>query len=100
MMAGAVLALLVLAPGSGFGKDNKKDPKAIGDRDVGKGVNFYSIEKEIGVGKQLAQDVERPGQTRRRSSDSGVCEPHRSNSRPELRRQSTIRKLRCSIRKK
>ncbi len=44
---------------SGLAKDKKKDPDAIGDRDVGKGVNFYSIEKEIGLGKQLAQEVER-----------------------------------------
>src|SRR6202012_1282456 len=35
------------------------DPDAIGDRKVGQGVNFYSIEKEIGLGKQLAQEVER-----------------------------------------
>ena len=27
--------------------------------DVGKGVNFYSLEKEIALGKQLAQEVER-----------------------------------------
>src|ERR1700716_4159260 len=39
--------------------DKKKDPDEIGDRDVGKGVNFYSIEKEIAIGKGLAQDVER-----------------------------------------
>lgn len=40
-------------------KDKKKDPEEIGDRDVGKGLNFYSIEKEIGLGKALAQDIER-----------------------------------------
>ncbi|HTM51395.1 MAG TPA: M48 family metallopeptidase [Bryobacteraceae bacterium] len=40
-------------------KDKKKDPEEIGNRDVGKGVNFYSIEKEIALGKQLAQEVER-----------------------------------------
>jgi beta-barrel assembly-enhancing protease len=39
--------------------DKKKDPDEIGNRDVGKGVNFYSIEKEIALGKGLAQDVER-----------------------------------------
>jgi predicted Zn-dependent protease len=40
--------------------DNKeKDPDEIGNRDVGKGVNFYSIEKEIALGKQMAQEVER-----------------------------------------
>jgi hypothetical protein len=37
----------------------KKDPDEIGNRDVSNGVNFYSIEKEIALGKQLAQDVER-----------------------------------------
>ncbi len=41
------------------GKDKKKDPDEIGNRDVGKGMNFYSLEKEIALGKQLAQDVER-----------------------------------------
>ena len=39
--------------------DKKKDPDEIGNRDVGKGVNFYSLEKEIALGKQLAQEVER-----------------------------------------
>jgi len=40
-------------------KPEKKDPDAIGNRDVGKGVNFYSLEKEIALGKGLAQEVER-----------------------------------------
>jgi beta-barrel assembly-enhancing protease len=39
--------------------DKKKDPDAIGDRDVGKGVNFYSLDREIALGKQYAQEVER-----------------------------------------
>ena len=52
-----VLALLVTL--TAFAKDKKKDPEEIGNRDVGKGVNFYSIEKEIALGKQLAQEVER-----------------------------------------
>jgi predicted Zn-dependent protease len=37
----------------------KDDPDAIGNRQVGQGVNFYSLEKEIALGKQLAQEVER-----------------------------------------
>jgi len=41
------------------GDDKSKNPDAIGDRDVGKGVNFYSLEKEIAIGKQMAQQVER-----------------------------------------
>jgi len=39
--------------------DSKKDPDAIGNRDVGKGVNFYSLDREIALGKQFAQEVER-----------------------------------------
>src|SRR5215467_12181888 len=52
------LAVLV-AVAAAVAKDKKKDPDEIGNRDVGKGVNFYSIEKEIALGKQLAQEVER-----------------------------------------
>src|SRR3954453_18134893 len=40
-------------------KDKKKDPDQIGNRDVGKGVNFYSIESEIRLGKQLATAFEK-----------------------------------------
>ncbi|MFN0170418.1 MAG: M48 family metallopeptidase [Bryobacteraceae bacterium] len=53
------LALAILVTLTAFAKDKKKDPEEIGNRDVGKGVNFYSIEKEIALGKQLAQEVER-----------------------------------------
>jgi len=53
-----VLAVLCLAT-AGWAKDKKNDPEEIGNRDVGKGVNFYSLEKEIALGKQLAQEVER-----------------------------------------
>ena len=47
-------------------KDKKKvarknDPNEIGNREVGKGVNFYSIEREIALGKGLAQEVEQIG---------------------------------------
>ena len=41
-------------------RNSKNDTDAIGSRDVDKGsVNFYSLEKEIAMGKQLAQEVER-----------------------------------------
>ena len=40
-------------------KDKRKDVESIGDRNVGSGVNFYSLEKEIALGKQLAQEIER-----------------------------------------
>jgi beta-barrel assembly-enhancing protease len=54
-----VVALAVMAPNAAFATDPKKDPEQIGNRNVGKGVNFYSLEKEIGIGKGLAQQVER-----------------------------------------
>ena len=38
---------------------SKDDVDAIGNRNVGKGPNFYSLEREIALGKQLAQEVER-----------------------------------------
>jgi len=44
-------------------KQEKKDPKSdveqIGNRKVGGGVNLYSLEREIAIGKQLAQEIER-----------------------------------------
>src|SRR5579884_775578 len=55
----ALLAALMLVPATGHATDKKKDPDEIGNRDVGKGVNFYSLEKEIALGKQLAGEVER-----------------------------------------
>jgi len=53
------LALVLAVPPSLLASDPEKDPDQIGNRNVGKGVNFYSIEKEIALGKQLAQQVER-----------------------------------------
>jgi peptidase M48-like protein len=38
---------------------SKADVDAIGNRGVGKGVNFYSLEREMALGKSLAQEVER-----------------------------------------
>src|SRR5467141_4028191 len=55
----ALSSALLLVSLTAVAKDKKKDPEEIGNRDVGKGVNFYSIEKEIALGKQLAQEVER-----------------------------------------
>jgi len=57
----AMLVLLIvcaLVPGS-LAKDKKNGPDPIGKSDPAKGVNFYSIEKEIALGKELAEDTER-----------------------------------------
>jgi beta-barrel assembly-enhancing protease len=40
-------------------KNSKEDVEAVGNRGVGKGINFYSLDREIALGKQLAQEVER-----------------------------------------
>lgn len=53
----ALLAPTFVSPA--LANKKEKDPDQIGNRDVGKGVNFYSIEKEIALGKQMAQEVER-----------------------------------------
>ena len=58
-LVATVAALSLVIPGALAGDKKKKDPEEIGNRDVGKGVNFYSLEKEIALGKQLAQEVER-----------------------------------------
>ena len=56
----AILFLSLTVSWSLFAADKKKkDPDEIGNRDVGKGVNFYSVEKEIALGKGLAQQVEK-----------------------------------------
>ena len=55
----ALVLSVALTAGMGFAADKKNDPSQIGNRDVGKGLNFYSIEKEIALGKQLAQEVAR-----------------------------------------
>src|SRR5438270_13100195 len=52
-------AVSLLAPVTFAGDKKKNDTEEIRNRDVGKGVNFYSLEKEIALGKQLAQEVER-----------------------------------------
>ncbi|HVB56230.1 MAG TPA: M48 family metallopeptidase [Candidatus Acidoferrales bacterium] len=38
---------------------SKADVNAIGNRNVGKGLDFYSLEREIALGKQLAQQVDK-----------------------------------------
>lgn len=62
-----LMCALLLSPVSLFAGDkekdkkkgSKEDPDSIGDRNVSGKVNFYSLEKEIALGKGLAQQVER-----------------------------------------
>jgi predicted Zn-dependent protease len=62
-----VTAILLALPGLLFAKDDKKkkpkkkknDVEAIGDRDVDGKLNFYSLQKEIALGKHYADEIER-----------------------------------------
>src|SRR5271163_300696 len=58
-LGSTLLTLSLLSIPLSAGDDKSKNPDAIGDRDVGRGVNFYSLEKEIAIGKGMAQQVER-----------------------------------------
>jgi predicted Zn-dependent protease len=58
-MSARLIVALLLAAVASFAADKKKDRDEIGNRDVGKGINFYSIEKEIALGQQLALEVEK-----------------------------------------
>ncbi len=64
----ALLAAALLLPAA-FAKDKpKKNPE---DEDPSKGVNFYSLEREIALGRQMALEVERES---RPVYDSAVSE--------------------------
>jgi len=53
------LAFLTVAVLIAHGQKAKDDVSKIGDRRVGNCLNFYSIEKELALGKQLAEEVAR-----------------------------------------
>jgi predicted Zn-dependent protease len=63
----ATLSIFALAQGDKSEKksnlkplDDKNDPTLVGKRDINKGqLAFYSIEKEIALGRQMAQQVDR-----------------------------------------
>jgi predicted Zn-dependent protease len=60
LLAGSLLCLPAFAsPQEQKKKDQKSDVSQIGNRKVGGGINLYSLEKEIAIGKQYAQEIER-----------------------------------------
>jgi predicted Zn-dependent protease len=58
-LTASLIALIAAPVFAGDDKNKKNDPSQIGDRDVGKCLNFYSVEKEMALGKQLAEEVAR-----------------------------------------
>ncbi len=58
-LAAAILSAALVTTTAHAGDKKKDDPSQIGNRDVGKGVNFYSLEREMALGKQLAEEVQR-----------------------------------------
>ena len=58
LTAAVLLAALLFAPASFAKEKGKKGPDDIGNDDPGKGVNFYSLEQEIALGRQMAREVE------------------------------------------
>jgi predicted Zn-dependent protease len=59
MAAIAALASVSLAARPLPGGEKNKDPNEIGNRDVSKGLNFYSLEQEMALGRQLSAEVAR-----------------------------------------
>jgi predicted Zn-dependent protease len=54
-----VVLPLILSLAVALADDKKSDPSQIGNRNVGKGLNCYSLDKEIAMGRQLAEEVRR-----------------------------------------
>ena len=57
-VSAALLAAISVFAVNSLAEDKKKDPNEIGNRDVGRGVNLYSLETEIALGKELAQEAQ------------------------------------------
>jgi predicted Zn-dependent protease len=66
-LSAAILSLtLAAATANAADQKNKKDdPNQIGNREIGTCINFYSLEKEIALGKQLAEEVARQSKINR-----------------------------------
>src|SRR5689334_13230895 len=55
----ATLGVALCAGTQAADQKKKDDPNQIGDRDIGKCLNFYSQDREAAMGKQLAEEVVR-----------------------------------------
>ena len=89
-LIGCVLAFAAVLPVAAKDKNQKKDPDAIGDRNVTCKVNWYSLEKEIALGKQLAQEVERQSQGYQRPGCRRIRQSRWPESGTQLRCESAV----------
>jgi len=48
-LSALILTMALAAAAASAGDKKKDDPSQIGNRDVGKGVDFYSLEKEMAL---------------------------------------------------
>jgi len=54
----AFLLILTFTASPALGRDKRPGPEEANNRDVSKGVNFYSIEKEMVLGREMEKEVE------------------------------------------
>ena len=81
-------ALVAIAAPAPYPDDaKKKDPEAIGARKVDSGINFYSVEKEIALGKQLAIEVQRQAKL----LDDPIVEEYINRLTQNLTRNSDVK---------
>ena len=59
LSATALICLLAPVGFSQNSKSAKDDPSKIGDRDIGKCLNFYPLDKEMALGAELDREVQR-----------------------------------------
>jgi predicted Zn-dependent protease len=83
LLSFALAALAAPAPDDA----KKKDPDAIGARKVDSGINFYSVEKEIALGKQLSIEVQRQA----RMLDDPIIEEYINRLTQNLARNSDVK---------
>lgn len=57
-VSAALLAAIAVLAVDSLAEDKKRDPNAISNRNVGRGVNLYSLERELALGREMAQDVQ------------------------------------------
>jgi len=68
----------------------RKTVEAIGNRKVGNGVNLFSLEREISLGKGLAQEVERSSKMIDDPLVTEICQPRGAEPGPQLRCKSSV----------